>query len=216
MKYTHLIISRVNIKIRPQDDSWISARLDILNNTLRPSLEAQTNQNFKFITLWGHEPVGGIPNEYQLRFDAVNSQQELFIEILPKITELIDNEYVLVTRVDSDNCLGEKFVETIQDNITENVPFYYDIKKMDVINTKTRNKSFWVKDKTSGFITVMEKSDEFTCIPYKYSHGQIGDKIDGMTLNLDVLLTIHGYNLLMKDNIGKPSDFDVSKYNLVL
>jgi len=217
MKFTHLIISRINIKWREQaqDKAWLDNRINILNSTLRPSLEGQTNQNFKFITLWGYEPIGGISNEYQIKLDAVGAPK-IRAEMLPKLAEFIDEDHVLITRVDSDNCLGDRFVETLHNNIGENVPFYYDIGKMDMINTATRKKTTWITPKTSGFVSVMEKSDELTCIPYKYSHSLIGTHITGMLLDLDVLLTIHGDNLSVKNNLGKPSDFDVNKYNLSL
>jgi len=217
MKFTHLIISRINIrwKEQAQNEAWLSNRINILNSTLRPSLEAQTNQNFKFITLWGYEPIGGISNEHQINFEnkkLVEIHQGL-VNLLPNY---VDEDHVLITRVDSDNCLGDRFVETLHNNIGENVPFYYDIGKMDMINTITKKKTTWIASKTSGFISVMEKTKDFTCIPYGYSHGLIGNHFTGMILDLDVLLTIHGDNLSVKQNLGSSSDFDVSKYNLKL
>lgn len=219
MKFTHLIVSRVNIKWLPQskDEVWLNNRINILNNTLRSSIEVQTNKNFKFVTLWGYEPVGKISNEYQLLLES-SGANKILKEILPKLLELIDEEYVLTTRIDSDNCLGNDFVENLHKSIIETeFPFYYDIKKMDMINIITKGKKTWNATGTSGFISVMEKKDEYKCIPYSKSHGSIGIFIKGIKIdNLNVLLTIHGDNIHMTKLLGSKSDFNVSKYNLKL
>jgi len=215
MKYTHLIITKVNVKWREQskDPVWLGNRIKIINNILRPSLQAQTNKNFKFITLWGYEPEGGIENEHQI-FIKSEGAAGILKELNKKILNYIDEENVLVTRIDSDNALGENFVETLQSNLIETTPFYYDIKSMHMLNTKTGGKSIWKPDKTSGFISVMERTLDFQCIPYKYSHGDIGKYVKGVSLDLDVLLTIHGDNLCVKSELGERNNFDLSKYNL--
>ena len=219
MKYTHLIVSRINIKWLPQskDEIWLNNRIHILDNTLRSSINAQTNKNFKFVTLWGYEPIGKVDNEYQILLNSTGANK-ILNEVLPRLLELIDEDYVLTTRIDSDNCLKDDFVEKIYNNIMETeLPFYYDIKNMDIINTISRKKTTWTATSTSGFISIMEKKNEYKCIPYMHSHGHIGDLINGVKLDdLGVLLTIHSDNVYMTKNLGFLSKFDESKYNLKL
>jgi hypothetical protein len=215
MKYTHIIVSRINIKTTEysKDNVWLKNRIEVFNKTLRPSIAGQICKNFKFITLWGYEPIDCIEGEIPIVIKSDGFTQ-IMREMKPKLLEQIDDEYVLMTRVDSDNCLGDGFVETLQNNINEEVPFYYDIKKMNVIDLKTEIKSTWDVDKTSGFISVMEKTKDFEHIPFKYMHNDIGKYVNGITLDLDVLLTIHGDNLCVKKNFGVKNNFDLKKYNL--
>lgn len=205
----------MNVKWREQskDSVWLSNRIKIIDSVLRPSLQAQTSKNFKFITLWGYEPEGGIENEHQILIKSEGAAG-ILKELNKKIVTYIDEENVLVTRIDSDNALGENFVKTLQNNLIETTPYYYDIKCINMFNTQTGGKSVWKPDKTSGFISVMEKTSHFQCIPYKYSHGDIGKYVNGVSLDLDVLLTIHGDNLCVKNELGEKNNFDLKKYNL--
>ena len=219
MKFTHLIVTKVNIKWLPEsrDEKWLNDRIVILNNILRPSIESQTNQDFKFVTLWGYEPVGKINNEYQIILKS-EIASELYKEWMPKLIELIDTEYVLTTRIDTDNCFSYDFVEKLYEHITEiKAPYYYDVKKIDMFNSNTGNKSTWNAKGTSGFISVMEKKSEYKCIPYMGGHGSVGRICDGLKFDdLDALLTIHGNNIHMRRELGRASDFNLKKYNIKL
>jgi len=215
MDYTHIIVSRVNVKIAEQskNEIWLKNRLEILNRTLRPSIAGQINKNFKFITLWGYDPVDCIEGEIPIVIKSTGFTQ-VFREVKANILKLVKSDYILMTRVDSDNCLGDDFVETLQNNLTDDVPYYYDIKRMNVIDLRTGIKSIWNVDETSGFISVMEKTSDFNQIPYNYIHGDIGNHIKGTSLDLNVLLTIHGGNLCVKKIFGEKNNFDLKKYNI--
>ena len=215
MKFTHLIISKINIKWLPQsyDEVWLEKRIKLFNETLRPSIVGQTNKNFKFVTLWGYEPQDVIDNEYPIMIDAEGASR-IYDEMIPKLRELIDEEYVLTTRVDSDNALGETFVETLHNAITTNVPYYYDIKSMDMYDRRSGLKKHWIKNKTSGFISAMERTEDFICIPNSGNHGTLGNLYNGMSFDNDVLLTVHGDNHCVKHTIGHPSGFSLKKYNV--
>lgn len=218
MKYTHLIITKVNIKWLPQskNEEWLKDRIKLFNGILRPSLEAQTNKNFKFITLWGYEPVDIIKNEYPI---VIKSEKmgPINKEMMPKIIDLIDEENVLTTRIDTDNAIGIDFVQNLQNHVKDiRLPFYYDINKMHMINLITREKRLWNASQTSAFISVMEKKSEYKCIPYINVHTKIGNNINGKKFDdLDALCTIHGENIYMKKELGISIDFDEKlKYNL--
>jgi len=125
----------------------------------------------------------------------------------------------LTTRIDTDNAISYNFVDNLHKHITETeLPFYYDIIMMDMLNLKTRNKKIWLATYTSAFISVMEKKSDYKCIPYKYNHGKIGDSILGMKFNdLNALCTIHDENIYMKKEMGKPANFDEkNKYGIKL
>ena len=218
MKYTHLIITKVNVKWYPQaqDAVWVKNRHDILNNVLRPSLEAQTNKNFKFITLWGSEPKDPIECEYPIIIDSEGGGN-ILREAIEKSMEFVDDDHILTTRVDSDNALGENFVETIQDNITENVPFYYDVIDMHYFDSKRNERSIWKIPPhygTSAFISVMERKGGYECIPYRGGHQRIGNQIKGIKLDLDCLVTIHGENILQEKIKGSNRKIQLNKFNI--
>lgn len=220
MKYTHLIVTKVNIKWLPQskDKIWLESRINILNNILRPSLEAQTDKNFKFVTLWGYEPIDGIDNEYQIKIDSEGGAN-LYSEFLPKLKKLIDEDYVLTTRIDTDNAIDGDFVKNLHNHITETeIPFYYDIKMMDMINLKTRDKKIWPAKSTSAFVSVMEQKSKYRCRPYGSGHGTVGKIMRGIKFDdLNALCTIHGENVYMKKALGSPTDFNEKiKYGIKL
>jgi hypothetical protein len=217
MNFTHLIVSRINIRWteHSKDEKWLNNRKTILNNTLRASIQAQTNKNFKFVTLWGYEPEGMIENEYTIKTEEVGLEN-IFNDIVPELYKLIDEDYVLVTRIDSDNCLSDDFVDILQKNIIEEAPYYYDIKKMNIFNLLTNEKRIWNVSKTSGFISVMEKKEDFICIPYKYNHSKLGEVYSGVVIDdLKVLLNVHEDNVKVK-MIGIPANYDIDKFNLKL
>lgn len=218
MKFTHLIVSRVNIRWTEQskDEKWLRDRIFLLNRTLRPSIQAQTNKNFKFVTLWGYDPIDVINVEHAIKTESVGLVK-IFDDVLIELKKLIDEENVLVTRIDSDNSLGDDFVETLHKAVKETeLPFYYDISKHYMYHTKTKEKRIWPFEKTTGFISVMEKTSDFTCIPYHHNHGKIGNVIKGTQVEgLDTLVNIHENNLSAK-MLGKLTDFDISKFNLKL
>jgi len=222
MKYTHLIVSKINVKSHPQanDEIWVKNRINLLNNILRPSLEAQSNKKFKFISLWGGEVIGGykLDNEHQL---IINSEggKKIYNEALLKLVDFIDDDYVLTTRVDSDNALSVDFIENLHNHIIETeVPFYYDIKKMNMLELKTRKKTLWDAKATSGFVSVMEESAKYKCIPYKSGHGTVGKICDGLKFDdLIALCSIHGENLHMVRGLGLAANFDEkNKYGVKL
>lgn len=225
MKYTHLIVTKVNIKWLPQSQNpeWREKRIHLLNNILRPSLEAQTDKNFKFVTLWGYEPIGKIDNEYQVPIfindnnGVLYTGNQLFSEMLPKLVELIDDEYVLTTRIDSDNAISHDFIEQLHQHINEtDVPFYYDISHMDMINLITRDKKRWPAKGTSAFISVMERKANYKCIPYKSGHATVGTYVKGIKFeDLNGICCIHDGNAHMKRTLGVSTDFnEKNKYGI--
>lgn len=230
MKFTHLIVTKVNIKWLPQshNEEWLKNRDYLFNHILRPSLKSQTNKNFKFITMWGYDPSEIIDNEFPIILDAdaskIDNYKEigiiLYKEMLPKLNELIDEEYVLTTRVDTDNALSYNFVENLHNHIkeTETYPFYYDIKRMNMLNLQNRAKSLWEAVNTSAFCSVMERRDDYKCIPYKTEHGRIQDLAKGIKFDdLNALCTIHGENVYMQRELGAKAEFDEkTQYNILI
>ena len=86
---------------------------------------------------------------------------------------------------------------------------------MHMYDMHFKNKTVWTGGKTSGFISIMEKADEVKCLPYRYSHGVIGDVMKGRVIDeLDVLLNIHENNVSAK-LLGSPQNFDLKKFNLL-
>lgn len=218
MKFTHLIISKVNLRWLPQaeDEIWLKDRISLFNNILRPSIVGQTNKNFKFVTLWGYEPEGKIENEYQIKLNSKTSYA-LYLEMLPKLKELIDEDLVLTTRVDTDNALRYDFVENLHKHITKTeLPFYYDTNKMHMINLNTLQKRTWPAINTSAFISVIETKSNYICIPYKTGHARIQKFVKGIKFDdLGCICTIHGENIYMKKELGEITNFDEKKlYNI--
>lgn len=217
IEYEHLIVSRINVKWRKEskDEYWLKDRIKILNKILRPSINGQINKNFKFITLWGYDPDDGIDGEIQIKIESEGTK-DIYDELVLKLKNYINKDNVLLTRIDSDNCMSYDFVEKLQNNIINNVPYFYDINHIEVyyMNNGLKTKQRYAS--TSGFISVMESKQNFKCIPYKYPHDNIRHIIEGINLDLDVLLTVHNSNVAPKGMRGKEFDFNLKKYNIII
>jgi hypothetical protein len=131
----HVVATRMFCKLRPwHDEAYISRRLDIFEAFTLPSLKNQTNQDFHWILLVNpnlSEPcrqrlqrlVGGSPNIHIVYVDIrkeLHNQQEYqrgFDEFLANLPGKYD--YLLSSRIDSDDCWNVHYVETLQQEVND-------------------------------------------------------------------------------------------------
>jgi len=225
VEFDHLIVTRGNL-------NWVGGgftpaqskrRIELMNKTLRPSIEQQTNKNFKFISLWKEKPThngieGEIMEVVKSKFVLNKTFTKTPVIHNPEILEIckkhITKDYVLVTKIDNDDCLGMNFVDVLQKNVElTNYPYYYDIRAWRTYNMVTKRMEIARLGYTSMFLSVLEKSSDFVCYPYNYMHPQIGNVINGKYITeLDGLFLIHSDNSYAALK-GYETKFDLKHYS---
>lgn len=216
MKFQHLIITRCNIYWQKEalSEEWNIRRLELLNQNLRKSLAEQTNQNFKFISLWSKLYNGGeLENEHKeliqlnpLPENRTSEEKERWgksfqLQLNDVVAEYFDGNPLLITRIDSDDRVEPKFIEKLQTAVNpERFPYYYDIDRIFIFNKtgilgeKTEHKQ---PQNTSCFVSVL--SAEIECSPYKYAHPDVGKHIKGEIVpNLTAYCHYHSLNISSK------------------
>ena len=224
-EFDHLIVTRANMNWggRGYDAAQMKRRIELMDKTTRPSIQQQTNKNFKFITLWNEMPTHkGIDGEIMevVKNDFVLNETftHMPVQYNPEITKIckkyITKDFVLVTKLDNDDCLGANFVEILQQNVNlNNFPFYYDVRAVRFYRFNTQKKEIGRLPHTSMFLSVLEKSSDFVCYPYNYKHPQIGQVLRGKHIvELDALFTQHADNS-DANMIAYNTKFDLKHYS---
>jgi len=225
VEFDHLIVTRGNL-------NWVGGgfspahserRIHLMNRTVRPSIEQQTNKNFKFISLWNEKPThAGIDGEIMEVMKSKFILNKTFTktpvihnaEIVEICKKHITKNYVLVTKVDNDDCLGMNFVDVLQKNVDIiNYPYYYDILAFRTYYMMTGVMEICKLPYTSMFLSVLEKSSDFVCYPYNYKHTQINSVLSGKHIReLDALFTQHLDNSVA-GAYGAPTRFNLKHYS---
>lgn len=224
----HLIVSRVAIKWRYAEtgldwNSWVDNSFNLYNKFLRKSLENQNNQNFTLLTLVDKDI------NIQKTDLLLPNEKLIFVENLKMVDAInlyintISNSfnYILLTRVDRDDCLHFDFVNNLQDNILNYInksPFYFDLNysyTYDGINNEIYSGDLYF-NKISTFVSTLEKIKDgnIICFPYKFAHDNIIKHIDGIKLeSLIALRVIHEFNLANKIK-GDKIEYNLKKFGI--
>jgi hypothetical protein len=229
--FKHLVISRVackwyiNGKLRCETElnksweDWSTESIDLYNNYCRKSLANQTNKNFKLISIFDEDinDYGDLlPNEDIVKLKNINDIKIVIRKYLKDNN--INNKYLLISRIDRDDCYKNNFIKILHNNITNNnynEDFYFDINKINIYNLLTKNKNIKeYKQATSPFVTTLEYNKDNINLYSLAGHTSVIKKIKGIDIDeLEVLQIIHGNNLLNKST-GNKTDFNLSDFGL--
>lgn len=138
--FNHIILTRFNVKINKKDrnhslyldTSWLQERFNAFENFCYPSIKEQTKKDFKWIVFFDVDT----PQLFKERISSYkdckeftpafvnciyNDNEAIPAEAKKKVLNELDvhHDYVLTTRLDSDDALGKDFVKIIQNNFIE-------------------------------------------------------------------------------------------------
>jgi len=128
--FKHFILTRFNVPwMTINDDApgsvWLRHRFDLFDRFCYPSLKGQTNQNFTWLVFFD----AGTPRVYWKYIDDYAKWEKfnaVFIEgySLTRVKKEIDkhlgdSNFVITTRIDNDDAICRRFVETVQHNFNE-------------------------------------------------------------------------------------------------
>ncbi len=136
-KFTHYLVTRFNVSIpnwnrdkvgaTTLDTPWMNHRITLFKTFCAPSIAGQTNTDFKWLIYCDTHTsalfVESIKSstmlipQAELRF--VNDFEAMKLDVKQLISSA-STPYVITSRVDNDDALGNTYIETIQSNfITE-------------------------------------------------------------------------------------------------
>ncbi|NPV13178.1 MAG: glycosyltransferase [Ignavibacteria bacterium] len=214
IKIKHLVVTRLAIKWRFNEtnlswDDWLKNSIYLMNRYCRPSLKNQSNQDFtllsivdKSVTYYGDV----LENEIILKVPEIKKGIDIKKVIINSINKYIYTlkgyDYVIITRLDRDDCLAHDFVDNIRNNFSY-IEEYIDINYSYIYDTKTDifYKSEKYKKMISPFVSTYEKinNGKINCYPFLVDHTKVGKMLNGKKCDkLQCIQVIHDYNLKNK------------------
>ncbi|NEO92713.1 MAG: hypothetical protein F6K56_21720 [Moorea sp. SIO3G5] len=249
--FKHCLITRFNIKHvnlstnqtidRVFEDSWIEERLTYFKNYCLPSVLNQNCNNFYWLVYLDI----GTKDKYKKEFESLIKLSAYFSEVryVDNVIAFIQDvrnftsdlltdkdEYLITTRLDSDDALHENAISRLQSSLQEHIK---DIETENKIalnllcGYQFRVKPFyelaWNKIPSNPFVSLVEKTNTNCDTVYTYFHNDLkGIKIFDITDNFYWLQTVHSINMTT-DVIGwptlnlrrlKPFGFDLDNIHL--
>lgn len=134
--FRHYIITRFNLRAKEWqftknstkvlDENWLKNRFELFEKYCLPSLLSQTNKNFEWVIYFDTETPAFYKDKIEVYRQKLPNLIPVFVEnmelFLPSIQAHIKNnnqEYVITTRLDNDDCVSKYFVDEIQKNFNK-------------------------------------------------------------------------------------------------
>ena len=134
--FRHYIITRFNLRAKEWqftknstkvlDENWLKNRFELFEKYCLPSLLSQTNKNFEWVIYFDTETPAFYKDKIEVYRQKLPNLIPVFVEnmelFLPSIQVHIKNnnqEYVITTRLDNDDCVSKYFVDEIQKNFNK-------------------------------------------------------------------------------------------------
>ena len=134
--FKHYIITRFNLRAKEWqftknstkvlDENWLKNRFELFEKYCLPSLLSQTNKNFEWVIYFDTETPAFYKDKIEVYRQKLPNLIPVFVEnmelFLPSIQAHIKNnnqEYVITTRLDNDDCVSKYFVDEIQKNFNK-------------------------------------------------------------------------------------------------
>lgn len=136
MDYKHLILTRFNLQFDPQSNihiqpNWLNERFRLFEAYCLPSIIRQTNQRFDWVIFLSDQT----PEIYQQYLKQLTqAYSNIHIELCPYLENfnhfyknigekyLGNHNFLLSTRIDSDDMLANNYVEILQSQISIATP----------------------------------------------------------------------------------------------
>lgn len=171
----HFIITRFNYK---KNYPHLAERLGLFFQLTRPSIKAQTNQNFEWLILCDYPPVAVIeatylpPGTYKGTRLTGN-----YIEYMKEKTK--DEDLVLMTRLDNDDILMPDFVDSVQNaaknfGATNRLYEFWGY-RLDLRTGKFYRDEWYHRKLTSPFLTLAQDPKKLKTV-YCTNHSKMWKK----------------------------------------
>lgn len=211
--FEHFILTRFNLNVAyypPEvrlDPTWLHHRFELFDKFCYPSVQGQTTQDFKWLVFFDYHT----PDEFKEKVSEYSSFRN-FVPIYIKaeteqyrrsmrdtvMSRLSDRtQYVVTTRLDTDDALCVRFVETLYKIITDkanNQQQFINFTSGYMWNVTT-SKLYLANSPSNMFLTLVEPSQHLKTV-YNVNHNEASkfapvEEIIAEPLWLEV---IHGRN----------------------
>lgn len=198
----HYIITRFNLRWRGDrfgDDSWISERSKLMQDTLIKTLNRQSCNSFELVLLIDKDTKKSFESKisslckFKVKFIRCDSIKDLKKD---DIFEGIAKEGDILSRVDSDDILSKDYVKNIQSFFQKNTKknAVFDYKNIGYMDIRSKKSISYRYRPTSMFISILYYNK---INPYSFSHDLF--RQNGFSMHkedvLDCCCIVHGGNL---------------------
>ncbi len=217
-KFQHFILTKFNLEFSHwntdkknqivRDEKWLKHRFDLFENICFPSIQNQTNQNFKWFVFFDintpkiyKEKVINYKNKYTnfypFFFNAEKKYKNRIRYIINKFLD-IDKGFIITTRLDNDDAFHEDAIDIIQANFIEKDQTLLNPIQGICLQLEPKFLISRINYSFNPFISYIEKAENFETV-FKHRHNSWDTKnINIIDLKKDVLWlqTIHNRNML--------------------
>lgn len=218
MEFQHFLFSRFNVqylemvpnKLGLDPNIWLENRIELFFNYCYPSVQNQSNKNFKWIIYFDTRT----PKRYLDIFSEKDSSKIITIQFTDHwekldgaIRDYLKNnkersEYLIMTRMDGDDAISEHFIQTIQKEVESlNFKQILAINPLNGIILDSRSGIYYSKKMLSNpFISLVQRYSEIEFSIFGIEHQNISKDIKTKNIEKEKmwLQVVHGGNLLNK------------------
>lgn len=180
----HVILTRFNLKSAfgdPKtrlDPAWLHHRFDLFDRFCFPSVRGQSNQNFKWLVLFGSDTpenfkakVAGYTNWdnfIPLYLDMTGSIEEYSAMIRQVVRSMAAGAGGLITtRLDNDDAIHRDFVQILQSNIKEGGTEFINFTDGYIWH---KSKLYLTAQRSNPFISLVETGHHFKTVYCEVEH----------------------------------------------
>lgn len=186
--FKHFLITRYNLYITSWkttknnariDNAWMDHRYELFSKYCYPSVINQSNQNFIWLIFLNSdtqekqkkkiiELVQKHPNIRILLIDGYKK----FLKGLQRIIikELYNEQYLITTRLDNDDCIRKDYIQLIQDKFDKQHKCIIDFPYGLSLEIEPKVKLAFRKIKLNPFISLIENINSFQTVMYNFQH----------------------------------------------
>jgi len=194
--FEHLVLTRFNVRLswldkyghtshKGLDPDWLNHRFRLFEQLCYPSLRHQTNQQFKWLVFFDTQT----PEAFKERINTL-AEWENFVPVYvdcfdqnilreslsQKTSDGID--FLITTRVDNDDALNKSFIESIQENFSDQEFEFINFVNGFILNLKDA-KLYNLKHLSSPFSSLIERRVDLTVDGFRTilceDHGKLSD-----------------------------------------
>lgn len=221
----HIVVTRLGLKWKYKDigmnwDEWLRKSIYLMDNYCRPSLYNQIDQDFTLLTLVDESvnKVGTkLKNEVVIKTQPGDIRDQI-INAINSYVQAIDENWIIMTRVDRDDCLRKDYIANIKRYYNSGGSGFADLYHSltyDVAYNAVHDSPKYHQP-ISPFVSILEKriAGKIPCIPFKVNHGQVANYVRGVKLKrLCAMQVIHDHNVINKV-YGEPVTINMSDYGI--